>query len=73
MTNEIPGSPRRNGMVCWQIRHERQSDGSLKMRREYAMPDQLDQVSALVDQVTLIAVEPTTRRGIRAATQGSLI
>lgn len=39
MTNEIPNSPRRNGMVCWQIRHERQPDGSFKMRRVYAMPD----------------------------------
>lgn len=71
MTNEIPGSPRRNGMVCWQIRHERQPDGSLKIRREYAMPD--DNPSAPICQPDLAECKPATRRGVRVATQGSLI
>lgn len=35
MTFEIPGTPKRPGMYCWQIRHERQPDGSLKKRYEY--------------------------------------
>lgn len=62
MTHEIPGSPRRNGMVCWQIRHERQPDGSLKMRREYAMPD--DNPIAPICQPDQPECKPATRRGV---------
>lgn len=33
---EYPGTPKRPGWICWQIRYERQPDGSLKKRYEYA-------------------------------------
>lgn len=71
MIIEIPGSPRRNGMLCWQIRHERQPDGTLKMRREYGEPDKvLVQGERLPVEAETLSVEPPSHEPAAKISRG---
>ena len=74
MMIEYPGTPKRPGWICWQIRYERQPDGSLKKRHEYVTAPRPGQDLPVIEpDPEPTEPAPAVRRGVARTPERTLL